>query len=282
VLVTTWLITGCSSGLGRALAEAVLSAGDRAVVTARDGARVSELARRHPGSAVPLTLDVTRRDQVAEAARVAEERFGGVDVLVNNAGFGYRAAVEEGEEAAVRRLFDTHVHGPVALIKAVLPGMRARRSGTILNISSAGARTAPPGSGYYSSAKCALEGLSRALRKEVAPLGIRVTIVEPGAFRTDFAGRSLTGSSLAIDDYEATVGGRRPGIDRVHGTQPGDPLRAARVLREVVASEELPALLLLGSDAVSEVKATLAAETEDILRWQATSVRTDFPPRNGS
>ena len=192
---TTWFITGCSTGLGRAFAEAVLAAGGSVVVTARDAARVQDIADTAPDRALALALDVTDPDAVTAAVAAAEERFGRVDVLVNNAGYGYRAAVEEGEPEAVRTLFDTHVHGPTGLIRAVLPGMRARGTGTIVNISSIGARISPEGSGYYAAVKAALEALSLSLRKEVAPLGIDVMVVEPGGFRTDFAGRSLTQSA---------------------------------------------------------------------------------------
>ena len=196
----TWLITGCSTGLGRSLAEAVLAAGHNAVVTARDAAAVEDLAAAHPDTASAVALDVTEPSQVTAAVAAALERFGGVDVLVNNAGYGYRAAVEEGDDADVRTLFDTNFFGAVAMIKAVLPGMRARRSGTIVNISSIGARGRPAGSGYYSATKAALEAMTSALRKELTPLGITAMSVEPGAFRTDFAGRSLTQSAAAIED----------------------------------------------------------------------------------
>jgi NAD(P)-dependent dehydrogenase (short-subunit alcohol dehydrogenase family) len=201
-----WFITGCSTGLGRSLAEAVLDRGDNAVITARDPATVGDLARAHPRTALALPLDVTEQAQVTYAVQQAEERFGGVGVLVNNAGYGYRAAVEEGDDADVRQLFATHFFGAVALMKAVLPGMRSRRDGAIISISSIGARTSQPGSGYYAAAKAALEGLSASLRKEVSPLGITVMAVEPGAFRTDFAGRSLQQSPDAIADYADTAG----------------------------------------------------------------------------
>jgi NAD(P)-dependent dehydrogenase (short-subunit alcohol dehydrogenase family) len=170
--MATWLITGCSSGLGRALAEAAIEAGHDVVATARDVAKVADLAAT-TDRVLPLALDVTDRKQVADAVAEAERRFGGVDVLVNNAGYGYRAAVEEGDDEAVRMLFETHFFGSVAMIKAVLPGMRARRSGVIVNVSSIGAQVTPVGSGYYSAAKAAIEGLSGALRGELAPLGIR-------------------------------------------------------------------------------------------------------------
>ncbi len=273
--MTTWLITGCSTGLGRALAQEVLDAGDDVVVTARDSARVQDLADAHPDRALAISLDVTEADQVTEAVRRAEERFGGVDVLVNNAGYGYRGAVEEGDDAAVRALFETHVHGPTALIKAVLPGMRERHSGTILNISSIGAHVKPAGSGYYAAVKGALEGLSGSLRKELAPLGIAVCVVAPGGFRTDFAGRSLTGTEVVIDDYADTVGPRRVGTDTAHGTQPGDPVAAARVMREAVTSGA-PALLLLGSDAVQVVGDVLRAELAEIEEWAELSASTDL------
>ena len=170
----------------------------------------------------------------------AQERFGGVDVLVNNAGYGYRAAVEEGDDTDVRTLFETHFFGTVAMIKAVLPGMRARRSGAIVNISSIGAQLTPVGSGYYAAAKAAIEGISGALRGELAPLGISVTVVEPGAFRTDFAGRSLTQSATVIDDYAATAGQRRKENDTMHGNQAGDPAKAGAAIMAAVESSEPP------------------------------------------
>ena len=238
--MTTWLITGCSTGLGRHLAVAVLERGHNAVVTARDAATVQDLVDAHPDTALGLALDVTDQTQVGAAVQQAEERFGSVDVLVNNAGYGYRAAVEEGEDDEVAKLFATNFFGPVAMIKAVLPGMRGRRDGAIVNISSIGARISPPGSGYYSAAKSALEAMSASLRKEVEPLGITVTVVEPGGFRTDFAGRSLHQSSDAIADYADTAGRRRKEHDTAHGTQPGDPARAAEAIITAVEAADRP------------------------------------------
>ena len=265
--MSTWLITGCSTGLGRALAEAVIGSGHNAVVTARDPAKVADLADAAPERVLAVTLDVTDPAQVASAVRQAGERFGGVDVLVNNAGYGYRAAVEEGDDAEVRELFETHFFGTVAMIKAVLPGMRARRSGAIVNISSIGATVTPVGSGYYAAAKAAIEGMSGALRGELAPLGISVTVVEPGAFRTDFAGRSLAQTATVIDDYAGTAGQRRKEKDTMHGTQAGDPGKAATAIIAAVESSE-------PRDSYSSVP-TLWAST-------ATS-RTRAPPksRNG-
>jgi len=274
--MTTWLITGCSTGLGRAFAEAVLARGDNAVVTARDAATVQDLAEKHPNTALALPLDVTDDAQVAAAVAAAERRFGGVDVLVNNAGYGYRAAVEEGEDGPVRQLFDTHVFGTVRTIKAVLPGMRSRRSGTIVNLSSIGARMSPEGSGYYSAVKAAIEALTLSLRKEVAPLGITAMVVEPGGFRTDFAGRSLTQSAQPIADYADTAGKRRKEHDTVHGTQQGDPAKAAAALITAVESDEPPYMLLLGDDASDGFRAALDSLRSEVDAWESVSRSTGF------
>jgi NAD(P)-dependent dehydrogenase (short-subunit alcohol dehydrogenase family) len=273
--MTTWLITGCSTGLGRAFAQAALDRGHDVVVTARDVAKVKDLADAHPSTALALALDVTDDDQVTSAVRAAEDRFGSVDVLVNNAGYGYRAAVEEGEDDAVRQLFDTHVPGTVRTIKAVLPGMLARRAGTIVNLSSIGARISPAGSGYYAAAKAAVEALTLSLRKEVAPLGLTAMVVEPGAFRTDFAGRSLTQAAEPIDDYAETAGRRRKEHDTVHGTQPGDPAKAAAVLLDAVESGDAPYMLLLGNDASDGFRSALDALREEVDAWQDVSRSTD-------
>jgi NAD(P)-dependent dehydrogenase (short-subunit alcohol dehydrogenase family) len=274
--MTTWLITGCSTGLGRCLAAAVLAKGDNAVVTARDAARVADLAATSPSHALALDLDVTDPVQTRAAVDAATERFGAVDVLVNNAGYGYRAAVEEGDPKDVERLFATNFFGAVDLIKLVLPGMRERRRGAIVNISSIGARISPPGSGYYAAVKAALEGMTASLRKEVAPLGIAAMAVEPGGFRTDFAGRSLAGSAVSIADYDETVGPRRKDNDRVHGTQPGDPEKAAAAIIEAVGSPDAPGLLLLGNDALSGFEQVLDAQRAELEKWRTLSAGTDL------
>lgn len=274
--MATWLITGCSTGLGRALAEAVLAHGDNVVVTARDVATVQDLAQAHPDTALAVALDVTDDAQVTAAVGAAEERFGGVDVLVNNAGYGYRAAVEEGEEEPVQRLFDTHVFGTVRTMKAVLPGMRSRRSGAIVNLSSIAARISPEGSGYYAAVKAAVEAMSLSLRREVAPLGIDVMVVEPGAFRTDFAGRSLTQSAEPIADYAQTAGKRRIENDTVHGTQAGDPAKAAAAIIEAVEADETPFMLVLGNDASDWFRASLDALRGEVDTWEELSRSTDF------
>ena len=203
--MTTWFITGCSTGLGRSLAKAVLERGWNAVVTARDQATVEDIVVAYPDTALALPLDVRNRAQIDEAVHRCRGRFGSIDVLVNNAGYGYRAAVEEADESEVADLFATNFFGLAAVTKSVLPGMRERRQGSIVNISSVAGRMSQPGSGYYSATKFAVAGLSDALRKEVGPLGIKVVVVKPGGFRTDFAGRSLQQARLAIE-----TSGRNP------------------------------------------------------------------------
>jgi NAD(P)-dependent dehydrogenase (short-subunit alcohol dehydrogenase family) len=274
--LSTGFFTGCSTGLGRAFAAAALERGHTVVVTARDVSSVRDLVDAHPGTALALALDVTDDQQVNAAVAAAQERFGGIDVLVNNAGYGYRAAVEEGEDGPVRQLFDTHVFGTVRTIKAVLPGMRARRSGTIVNISSIGARRGPEGSGYYAAAKAAVEALTLSLRKEVAPLGITALTVEPGAFRTDFSGRSLTQAATPIADYAGTAGKRRKEHDTLHGTQPGDPARAAAALIDVVESGRAPYLLVLGADASDTIRTAIDGLRTDLDTWEKVSRATDF------
>jgi NAD(P)-dependent dehydrogenase (short-subunit alcohol dehydrogenase family) len=272
----TWLITGCSTGLGRALAEAVLARGDNAAVTARDKLSVEELVAGHPDTALALALDVTDPAQVRHAVAQTERHFGSVDVLVNNAGYGYRAAVEEAPEEDVTRLFDTNVFGAVAMIKAVLPGMRARRSGAIVNISSIGARIMPAGSGYYAATKAALEGITGSLRKELEPLGITAMAVEPGAFRTDFAGRSLQQAPEPIADYADTAGRRRKENDTMDGNQPGDPAKAAQAMIEAVLADDPPELLVLGEDAVDTFRAVLDAQRASLDAWERVGRATSL------
>ena len=274
--MSTWLITGCSTGLGRALAEAVIAEGHNAVVTARDVDKVADLAADEADRVLPLPLDVTETAQMRNAVRNAEEKFGGVDVLVNNAGYGYRAAVEEGDDSDIRALFEAQFFGAVAMIKAVLPGMRARRSGAIVNISTIGVQIMPAGSGYYAASKAALEAMSGALYGELKPLGISVTVVEPGAFRTDFAGRSLTQSTTVIDDYADTAGKRRKEHDTAHGTQPGDPAKAAKAIIAAVESDEPPAFLLLGKDALATYRRLAEARLNTIQAWEHLTTNTDI------
>ncbi|MCS5498227.1 oxidoreductase [Cnuibacter physcomitrellae] len=273
--MSIWFITGCTSGLGRSFATEALRRGHQVAVTARSVGAVADLAEEFPGRALPLALDVTDADQIREASRTALEHFGSIDVLVNNAGYGYRAAVEEGDADDVRRLYDTNLFGPIQLMKELLPGMRARRSGTIVNITSIGVRACPPGSAYYTSSKAALEILSVTMMKELDPLGIHVMSVEPGSFRTDFFGRSLTQSSLVIDDYEETAGKRRRLSDD-ESALPGDPERAAAALIDAVESPEPPGFLLLGTDALDIYRAQSAQQGAEVDAWEQLSASTDF------
>ncbi|RVW06612.1 oxidoreductase [Rhodococcus spongiicola] len=274
--MSTWLITGCSSGLGRALAREVLARGHNAVVTARDTAALQEFIDGYPSTALVVGLDVTKPAQVTAATERAQARFGSVDVLVNNAGHGYRAAVEEGNADDVDRLFATNFFGAVSMIKAVLPGMRARGAGAIVNISSIGARSTAVGSGYYAATKAALEGLSGSLQKEVRPLGISVTIVEPGGFRTDFAGPKLAQSAEPIADYAETAGKRRKENATVYGREPGDPAKAARAIVTAVDAPDAPFLLLLGEDAYDRFQSVYKARRSDVEQWRELTLGTSY------
>ncbi|MCW4113644.1 oxidoreductase [Aurantimonas sp. MSK8Z-1] len=272
-----WLITGCSKGLGRALAEEVLAAGYRVVVTARRLSDVEGLVAAHADAALGVALDVTDQAAVAAAVAQAEARFGAVDVLVNNAGYGYLGAIEEGEDADMRALFETDLFAPVNLIKAVLPGMRGRRRGHIVNVSSIGGLVTYPGVGYYNMVKSGVEALSDALAKEVGPLGIGVTVVAPGAFRTDFRGPdSIKQSATRIDDYADTAGRARSGTQAGHGKQAGDPARGARAIIMAVEAERPPVHLLIGGDALDQLRAKLDAMRSETDAWEAVTRGTDF------
>lgn len=270
-----WLITGCSRGLGEALAAHALERGDRVAVTARDREAVLPLTEGHGERALPLALDVTDPLSVRTAVAEAEKVFGRIDVLVNNAGYGYLAALEEGEDPAVRDLFDTNVHGVTTVLKAVLPGMRARRSGRIINVSSFGGLAAFPATGYYHATKFALEGLSESLAAELAPLGIHVTIVEPGGMRTDWAGASMKQSPVRIAEYDDTAGRRRQSTLAVSGNQPGDPARAAAAMATIVDAAEPPLRLLLGSDALAGFRARLDRLRDEVDANEALTVSAD-------
>lgn len=274
--MAVWLITGCSTGLGRALALAALEQGHQVVVTSRRVAEIQDIADEHPDTALAVALDVTDAAAVTASVATAQNRFGAVDVLVNNAGYGYRAAVEEGDDGDVQALFGVNFFGAVAMIKAVLPGMRERRRGAIVNLSSIGARMSPAGSGYYSAVKNALEGLSASLFKEVAPLGVKVLVVEPGGFRTDFAGRSLQQAATPIADYADTAGRRRKENDTADGKQPGDPAKAASAILTAVQAERSPFLLMLGRDALDGFHAHARAEQADVQAWETVTTGTDL------
>lgn len=272
----TWLITGCSSGIGRGIAKAVLEKGDCAVVTARDISKVEDIVQDYPETALAAALDVTEKDSIVNAVKAARDRFGMIDVLVNNAGYGYRSSVEEGDVSDVAVLFQTNVFGPVELIKEVLPQMRAQRSGAIINVSSIAAVRSAVGSGYYAASKAALELITDGLAKEVKPLGIKVMTVEPGSFRTHFYDTSLKGTAKKIDDYAETAGKTRKENIVNLKNQPGDPDKAGKVIADTIELENYPNRLLLGSDAVKIVSAELSSRIMETEIWEKVSVKTDF------
>jgi NAD(P)-dependent dehydrogenase (short-subunit alcohol dehydrogenase family) len=262
-----WLITGCSAGFGRAIAEAALARGDRVVATARRPETLADLAG---DDVLVVGLDVTVQDQVDRAVAAAIERFGRIDVLVNNAGYGSIGAVEEIDPDDLRTLMDTMFFGAVALTQAVLPHMRERQRGAIVQMSSQGGQLAFAGVGAYCAAKFALEGLSEALDAEVGPLGIRVLIVEPGSFRTEFGGSRMH-RSRAIDAYAATVGPSRDFLENMDGTQPGDPRKAAAAILAALDAPDPPLRLALGADAVDAIRAKHERLRADLEGWEALS-----------
>lgn len=272
-----WFITGCSTGFGRELAKLVLDRGYRAVVTARDPSQIQDLTAHHDGRAFVLPLDVTDKQQVASAVAQAEAKFGSIDVLVNNAGFGYVGALEESDEAEVRAMMETNFFGLARMTHEVLPGMRSRRRGNIVNISSIGGLVGFPGVGYYNATKFAVEGLSEALSKEVAPLGIKVLVVEPGPFRTDWAGRSLKKSTLQIPEYAQTAGAFRERITSRNGKQAGDPVRAAEAIIKALESSNPPLHLVLGLIALETARTQVEKLRGELDAWEETSLSADFP-----
>ena len=270
-----WLITGTSSGLGRALAEAVAAAGDLVIATARRPEALNDLVARYPDQIWAARLDVTDRAAVEPLVVEMGARFGRIDVLVNNAGHGYLNSAEQTRDAVVRHLFELHVFGPAALIRAVLPQMRARRSGTIVQMSSLAAQVGLPGLSAYASAKAAMEGFSEALAAEVGPLGIQVMIVEPGHFRTEFGGAALTLGS-PLPEYADTVGRMQSAMKTTYGVEPGDPARAAQVILTALAAEHPPLRLPLGDDAVDHIRRKLASFTTEVDDWESAARSTGF------
>ncbi|MCB8881996.1 oxidoreductase [Acidisoma cellulosilytica] len=272
-----WFITGCSTGFGRDLVTLLLGQGYRVVATARDVTKITDLVDGHEDKALALALDVTDADAIGHAVKQAEQKFGQIDVLVNNAGYGYMSAIEEGEDAPIRAMFDTNVFGLIDMTKAVLPGMRARHAGFIVNLSSIAGLRAFPGSGYYSATKHAVEAMSESLAQEGAPLGIKVLLVEPGPFRTDFAGRSLGRSNTVIADYDSTVHARLRMMADYSGSQKGDPIRAAQAIIDVVAAPNPPLRLLLGAMAMDGARQKLDMLKTDFDTWEETTRGADFP-----
>ena len=272
-----WFVTGCSTGFGKEIAKAVLAKGGRVVMTARKPESLAELAGSYPETALPVQLDVTDAASIEAAVAAAEKKFGRIDVLVNNAGYGYLAAIEEGEEAGIRQQFETNVFGLVALTQRVLPAMRTRRSGHVVNFSSIGGLCAFAATGYYHMTKFAVEAFSESLSIETKPLGIHVTIVEPGPFRTDWAGRSIIESPKVIDDYAATAGKRRESTRANSGKQVGDPVRGAVAVIKAVESEKPPLRLLLGAPALKLAYDRLDALRANFDAWKDTTLSADFP-----
>lgn len=275
--MANWFITGCSTGIGREIARAALESGNNVVVTARRTETVQDLVTEFGVRALAVALDVTDKDQIAAAFAAADAAFGGVDVLVNNAGNGYLSAVEEGEDDQIRKLFDTNYFGVVDAIKAVLPQMRARKSGHIINISSMTGLVANPPNAYYSSTKFALEALTEALAQEVKPFGVKVTAIEPGAFRTDWAARSMWESSSPIGDYDEGVGARKTMIKEFANHLPGDPRKVAEAVLMVTTLDEPPLRLLLGRDVLKAVRDKLAAFSASIDEWETVTRDVNFP-----
>jgi NAD(P)-dependent dehydrogenase (short-subunit alcohol dehydrogenase family) len=255
-----WFITGCSTGFGRELAKLILGRGWKAVITA-----------------LVLPLDVNRKDQVSAAVAKAEATFGSIDVLVNNAGFGYFSSIEEGEEEKIRGQFETNFFGLVNMVQAVLPGMRRQRRGHIINFSSIGGLVGLTATGFYHATKFAVEGLSESLSKEVAPLGIKVLLVEPGPFRTDWAGRSTSRTPVQIDDYESTVATRMEASMRGSGKQVGDPVRGCEAIIKAVESDAPHLRLLLGEIAYNMAIEKAEALKANFTAWKELSLRADFP-----
>jgi NAD(P)-dependent dehydrogenase (short-subunit alcohol dehydrogenase family) len=272
-----WFITGCSTGFGRELATYTASLGNRVVVAARNTEDVKDIITAYPDNTLAVKLDVTKPDQIKEAVNIAVAKWGTIDVLVNNAGIGYFGAIEESEEEEVRRMFEINFFGLAKMTQEVLPVMRKQRSGHIVNIASIGGLRSFPAVGFYNATKYAVDGLSEALSKETAPLGIKVTIVAPSGFRTDWAGRSANNSKIVIDDYKTTAEANKESIRGYSGNQPGDPKRAAKAIVKAVESANPPLRLLLGAAALKGARAKLEELKADFDTWEETTVGADFP-----
>lgn len=272
-----WFITGCSTGFGRELAKEVLSLGYKAVVTARKTKDVEDIVASYPNIAIALPLDVTNKEAIHQSVADAVAHFGTIDVLVNNAGIGYFGAIEESEEEEVRRMFEINFFGLANMTNAVLPIMRKQKSGHIVNIASIGGLVSFPAVGFYNATKYAVDGLSESLSKEVAQLGIKVTVICPSGFRTDWAGRSANNSKIVIDDYAPSAHQNKSNIRGFSGNQPGDPVRAAKAIVKAVESENPPLRLLLGAAAMKGARRKLDELKTDFDTWEATTIGADFP-----
>lgn len=271
-----WFITGCSSGLGEGIAKAVLENGDAAVVTARDRNRVRHFEEEYPDRALAVSLDLGDQKTLKEAVNAAIAEFGRIDVLVNNAGHGYRAAIEESEPGQVHQLFEEDFFSPMELVRLVLPGMRKQKQGLIINVTSIGAVRGALGNGYYSAAKGALELATEALAKEVEPFGIRTMLIEPGAMRTGFYGDRMSGTQTTISAYDA-IGDRyrKEKIINRHD-QIGDPQRCGKIIVRTASAENPPFRLLLGSDAVAAAQQVLHSRILELENWKSVSIQSDY------
>jgi NAD(P)-dependent dehydrogenase (short-subunit alcohol dehydrogenase family) len=271
-----WLITGCSTGFGRTLAEAVLGRGDTVMLTARDLSTLADLVAKYPETAKAMKLDVRNDADIRDVVAASREAFGGIDVLVNNAGHGLIGAVEEVQPELYRAMFDTNVFGLIEVTRAALPLMRERGGGRIVNISSVAGIAGRAGFGFYNASKFAVEGLSEALSEEVAPFGISVIIIEPGAFRTDFLGRSISTAATQIADYERTSGTARVYREAQDGKQPGDPRKGVEVMLQAIDDPNPPLRLPLGRDAYDRIRAKLRRVEDDLDRWESAGSATSF------
>lgn len=273
----TWFITGASTGFGRILAEEVLQSGGKVVATARKLDKIADLEEKYPGNAKVFALDVTDPAQILSIVAQTLTTFGPVDVLVNNAGYGLAGGIEEASEEEFMPVFETNVFGLMRVTRAFLPHFRNQRSGNIVNLSSIGGLIGSAGWGYYNASKFAVEGFSEALAAELAPLGVHVTIVEPGPFRTDFLGRSGVEAKERIADYDPTAGKTREYFRDQAGKQKGDPLRAIRAIIQAAESPQPPLHLVLGALALERMRGKLDQWKANLDTWQATTLGADFP-----
>jgi len=271
-----WLITGCSTGFGRELAREALLQGYRVVVSARNPQDVQDLVAGYPDTSLALALDVTNVQQIGNAITQSLAKFGQIDVLVNNAGIGYFSSIEEADEIEIRKMFEINVFGLAHMTQAVLPHMRARKSGHILNIASIGGLRSFPGVGFYNATKYAVDGLSESLAKEVAPLGIKVTIICPSGFRTDWAGRSANETPSTLPDYATTAAKNMSDIRNVSGRQAGNPIKAAKAMIQVVETDQPPMRLLLGKAALKGARIKLQELSSDFETWAEVTEGADY------
>jgi len=274
-MAKTWIITGASAGgIGEGIARAVLAGGDNAVITARNTDKLADIVKDYPDTALPFALEIGNHAQVEACVKAAVDKFGTVDVLINNAGHGYRSSVEEGVDEEVKELFDTNFFGPVHMIKTVLPIMREKGEGVIMNTTSIAAERSAIGSGYYASSKAALDLLTDGLRKELAPLGIRVMVIEPGSFRTHFYDEALKAAPLKVEAYKDSTWKNAHAVNQRQ--QPGDPMKAGELVYKMAYADEVPARLLLGADAVRVVKETAEGRIAEAEKFAAKSEDTGY------